>query len=75
MKVYYQTSGRRNWSNLLEARIRLKEKERKKGEKERERKRERVKERERGGGGERRGEREDKHVTRGLLIVPVPLLV
>ena len=71
MEVYYQTSGRRNWSNLLEARIGLKEKEkerekRERGEKEREREREREKE---------RGEREDKHVIRGLLIVPVPLLV
>ena len=73
MEVYYQTSGRRNWSNLLKTSIRLKEKERKKGEKERERKRESKRERERGG--ERRGEREDKHVIRGLLIVPVLLLV
>ena len=73
MEVYYQTSGRRNWSNLLEARIRLKEKEKERGRRERrsgERERgekERERERERGG--------EDKHVIRRLLIVPVPLLV
>ena len=74
MEVYYQTSGRRNWSNLLEARIRLKEKEKERGKRERrggERERgEKERERER-----ERGEREDKHVIRDLLIVPVPLLV
>ena len=72
MKVYYQTSGRRNWSNLLEARIRLKEKEKERGKRERRSgERERgEKERER-----ERGEREDKHVIRDLPIVPVPLLV